>query len=347
MPQSFSDIIQRYDYQLPPERIAQAPANPRDSSKLVVLNRVSGEKTWTTFREIGSHLPKNAVLVLNETKVIPARLFLTDALGEKVGALWVGTLPEGTIRVLAKGKFKSGEVFMLTEGKWFTVEGRRGKELILKPQFDLAELQQLFESHGTMPLPPYIDHSPLTEAEIKERYQSVFAKNPGSIAAPTASLHFTPELLHRLEESGIMLVRVTLHVHLGTFSPLTPEQWEQGKLHMEEYSISPEAVRALEQAKKEGRPIIPVGTTALRTLESAFDASGTCTKPEGETDIFIREGHDFTLASGLITNFHVPRSSLLMLVCAFAGYDLVMNTYREAIEREFRFFSFGDAMLIL
>lgn len=347
MSQAFEDVLRRYDYAVPPERIAQAPAAPRDSSKLVVLNRATGERSWTTFREIGTYLPKNAVLVLNETKVIPARLFLTDKAGKKVGALWVGTLPEGTIRVLTKGKFAAGETLTLTDDKRFTVEGRREKELMLRPMFDISLLHGLFEQHGSMPLPPYIDQSPLTEAEIKERYQSVFAKNAGSIAAPTASLHFTPELLQKLEASGITLVRVTLHVHLGTFSPLTPEQWEQGRLHSEEYFISQSARRALEEAKKEGHTIIPVGTTALRTLESAFDASGRCVKPEGVTDIFIREGYDFSLASGLITNFHVPRSSLLMLVCAFAGYELIMETYQEAIEREFRLFSFGDAMLIL
>jgi S-adenosylmethionine:tRNA ribosyltransferase-isomerase len=347
MSQAFEDVLRRYDYALPPEAVAQAPAHPRDSSKLVVLNRASGETSWTTFREIGSFLPKGCVLVLNETKVIPARLWLLRESGEKTGCLWVGTTAEGIVRVLAKGKFPAGEKLTLDGEKFFTVEGRNEKELLLKPSFAIEELQELLDRHGSMPLPPYIDRSPLTEEEIKERYQSVFAKTPGSIAAPTASLHFTPQLLAALEESGITLARVTLHVHLGTFSPLTAEQWENGVLHTERFAIDPSTARVLQEAKAAGRKIIPVGTTALRTLESAFDASGTCIKPDGETNIFIREGYDFRMADGLLTNFHVPKSSLLMLVCALGGYEPIMKTYREAIEKEFRFFSFGDAMLIL
>jgi S-adenosylmethionine:tRNA ribosyltransferase-isomerase len=342
----FDQILRRYDYQLPAERIAHAPASPRDSSKLAVFDRASGTVSWITFREIGKFLPKNAVLVLNETKVIPARLFLMRG-DDRVGCLWVGTTAEGIVRVLAKGKFKNGEKLALNGEKFFSVEGRSEKELLLKPSFDVRELQDVLERHGSMPLPPYIDKSPLTEAEIKEKYQSVFARHSGSIAAPTASLHFTPELLASLEASGVTLVRVTLHVHLGTFSPLTEEQWEEGRLHTEEYHIAPESVSILEEAKAAGRSIIPVGTTALRTIESAFDASGRCIKPEGETNLFIRKGYAFKMANGLLTNFHVPKSSLLMLVCAFGGYENVMKLYREAIERKLRFFSFGDAMLIM
>lgn len=347
MSQPFDEVLRRYDYVLPAERIAQAPASPRDASKLVVLNRTTGEREWTTFRDIGDFLPDRSVLVLNETKVIPARLFLTRGDGERTGALWVGTTAQGLVRVLAKGKFADGETLTLTEGKTFVSRGRNEKELLLEPSFPIAELQSLFEAHGAMPLPPYIDRSPLSEAEIKERYQAVFAKNPGSIAAPTASLHFTPELMAALEARGVAFARVTLHVHLGTFSPLTPEQWEKGELHVESYRVDPDQAAFLETAKAEGRPVIPVGTTALRTLESAFDADGRCIKREGETNLFIREGYGFRMADGLITNFHVPKSSLLMLVCAFGGYENVMETYREAIEQEFRFFSFGDAMLIV
>lgn len=344
---SFQDILRQYDYTLPPERIAQAPAHPRDSSKLVVFNRASDEASWTVFRDIGKYLPKNSVLVLNETKVIPARLFVSDAAEKRIGILWLGTTSDGLLRVLAKGKFESGDRLSLVDNKYFTVEGRADKELLLRPSFALSELESLMVRHGSMPLPPYIDQSPLSEEEIKERYQSVFAKNSGSIAAPTASLHFTPELLDHLQEQGIGIARVTLHVHLGTFSPLTEEQWNEGLLHPEKYSIESDDQELMVQAKKEGRTIVAVGTTAARTLESAFDAEGNCLRPSGETRLFIREGYAFKMVDALLTNFHVPKSSLLMLVSAFAGRENVINLYKEAIEREFRFFSFGDAMLII
>lgn len=347
MSEDLNAILRRFDYAFPQGLIAQAPASPRDSARLVVLNRATATREWTHMREIGSYLPKNAVLVLNETKVIPARLFLTKQDGTRAGMLWVGTDATRVVRMLGKGAFRSGEILTLTDGKTFTVEGRDEKEVLLRPSFPLRELQSLFEQHGAMPLPPYIDQSPLTEAELKERYQSVFARNSGSIAAPTASLHFTPELLAVLEASGITLARVTLHVHLGTFSPLTSEQWSRGELHREEYMIDPATVSFLETAKQSGRPIIPVGTTALRTLESAFDADGRCIKSAGDTTLFIREGYTFKMASGLLTNFHVPKSSLLMLVCAFGGHEFIMETYRQAIEKEFRLFSFGDGMLVL
>lgn len=344
----FDDMLAGYDYELPEELIAQAPAEPRDSAGLAVLERASGTVTWTHFREIGNFLPPGSVLVLNETKVIPARLRLRRATGVGVGVLLLST-ETGVLRVMADRKLKPGEV-LSAEGdasREFEVVGPADRYWLLRPLFPLTELTSLLEAHGEMPLPPYIDRSPLSQSELKQRYQSVFARNEGSIAAPTASLHFTPELLASLEKAGHPIVRVTLHVNLGTFARLTPEQWASGSLHSEQYVISENSASALIKAKKEGIPIMAVGTTSARTLESAFDGEGRCVRPEGATDLFIREGYDFKIVDGLITNFHVPKSSLLMLVSAFAGREKIMDLYRQAVERRMRFFSFGDAMLIL
>lgn len=345
---SLEDALTAYDYTLPDELIAQSPADPRDSAKLAVLNRKTGETQWKIFRDIVDLLPSNAVLVLNDTKVIPARLRLRRATGVKAEMLLLRE-EGGFLQVMANRKLTPGET-LTAEGddsKAFSVVRQMERYWILKPSFPAERLSALLEIHGEMPLPPYIDKSPLTQEEIKTRYQSVFARNPGSIAAPTASLHFTPELLAAVQASGRSIVHITLHVHLGTFARLTPEQWASGKLHQESFLVPPESAAALQQAKSDGRPIVAVGTTAARTLESAFDAGGRCVHPHGITDLFIREGYTFKMIDGLITNFHVPKSSLLMLVCAFAGRERVLGLYHEAIARKMRFFSFGDAMLIL
>jgi S-adenosylmethionine:tRNA ribosyltransferase-isomerase len=342
----FDSALAAYDYAFPPELIANAPADPRDSSRLAVLDRSTGETQWTTFRVIGEYLPPNALLVLNETKVIPARLPVTRATGGKTELLVLG-VAGGQLRALANKKLRAGETLTIDgDDRTLTVSGSDEKEWILTPSFSIAELSSVLDTAGRMPLPPYIKNSPLSQEQIKERYQTVFARNAGSIAAPTASLHFTPELLASLERQGIAVARVTLHVHLGTFAPLTAEQWASGQLHREEYVIELEQARMIEQAKADGRPIIAVGTTAVRTLESAADENGHLTHLSGQTRLFIREGYVFRMVDGMITNFHVPKSSLLMLVCAFAGRERVMALYRQAIQRKFRLFSFGDAMLI-
>lgn len=343
---SFHDELRLYDYAFPQELIANAPANPRDSAKLLVFDRETKKTDWATFADIGKFLPSNSVLVLNQTKVIPARLRVTKQTGGTVDILSLGTTAMG-MSVLSNKKLTIGEYLKLDDQRGFTVVSHEPKKWLLKPDFPVDQLQEILEQHGTMPLPPYIKDSPLSESELREQYQTVFAKNPGSIAAPTASLHFTEELLKSLQESGITLAYVTLHVHLGTFASLTEEQWETGILHVESYSIDPDAVRLLESSKKEGKKIVAVGTTALRTLESASDRNGKITAPEGTTTLFIREGYDFKMVDGLITNFHVPKSSLLMLVSAFAGRETILDLYRKAIEKKFKLFSFGDGMLIL
>ena len=344
--QTFDTILRLYDYALPPGRIAQAPATPRDSAKLLIYERKTGQVRWSSVHDLITFLPPKCVLVLNETKVIPARLRLSRATGGHVEILILGN-ERGCVRALANRTLRQGEFLTLNNQAGFIVRKRTGKAWVLKPTFPLAKLPSILTRHGVMPLPPYIKHSSLTEAELRKRYQTVFAKTSGSIAAPTASLHFTKRLLTQLEKSGITIARVTLHVHLGTFAPLTDEQWKMGKLHQESYSIDSKTAKLLTQAKKSGRPIIACGTTVARTLESASNAKGTITRPRGTTQLFIKEGYRFTVVDGLLTNFHVPRSSLLMLVAQLTGREKLLELYTQAIANDFRFFSFGDAMLIL
>lgn len=344
MAPSFEAILAQYDYTLPPELIAQEPASPRDSAGLVVYDRKTGSTDWSTFANIGGYLTQGSVLVLNETKVIPAKLELVRATGGRVSALAVGTTAAG-VRVMANRKLTTGETLRLGAQASFTVTGSDDRYWMLQPSFPLAELDHVLEAAGSMPLPPYIKHTPLSPAQQRSEYQSVFARNPGSIAAPTASLHFTDTLLEALRTQGIRIAFVTLHVHLGTFAPLTEDQWKSGKLHVEYFSITPETATLLNEAKAAGNPIVAVGTTSVRTLESAA-TNGRIVLHEGTTDLFIREGYAFSMVDALITNFHVPRSSLLMLVSAFAGRDATMKLYQQAIAKRMRFFSFGDAMLI-
>ena len=306
----------------------------------MVFDRKTKKITEDRFRNIANHLPKNAVLVLNETKVIPAKLILRRATGGKVEAL-ILRRDQGSLVVLANRRLHVGEKLSLTPKAAFIVE-ESGREMRLRLLFPLKELDRLLDRHGNAPLPPYIKECPLPPKELRRRYQTVFAKMPGSIAAPTASLHFTPALLRRLRKNGIAIERVTLHVHLGTFAPLTEAHLRRGRLHREEYVIGSTTAKRLEQYRKSGRPIVAVGTTVVRTLET-FAAMK---KLHGETDLFIREGYRFRIVDALITNFHVPRSSLLMLVSAFAGRENVLRAYRKAMRSGFRFFSFGDAMLI-
>ncbi len=345
MPTSFEEVLQLYDYELPPELIAQAPASPRDSAGLVVYDRKTKQASWTNFSALGDHLPEHAVLVMNETKVIPAKMELARASGGKVAALAVGTTDMG-VRVMANRKLKKGETLALTARATFTVTGDEGRFWLLKPSFPIEELPHVLELAGSMPLPPYIKKTPLSREEQRREYQSVFAKHPGSIAAPTASLHFTDDLLKSLEKRGVETAYVTLHVHLGTFAPLTEEQWRTGRLHVEYFTMTKQTMEFLNAEKKKGHPIVAVGTTSVRTLESASDDTGTIVLPSGTTDLFIREGHRFNFTDAMITNFHVPKSSLLMLVAAFTGREEMMDLYQKAIAKKFRFFSFGDAMLI-
>lgn len=344
--QSIDEFLAAYDYALPPELIAQEPASPRDSARLLVSDPKNDIEEISTVRHLADFLPRPCVLVLNDTKVIPSRITLKKKTGGHVDALFT-TFHGNPLKALLNRTVTIGDTLTTSGGKQFLVTGREDREWLLKPQFPLSQFSALLAKHGRAPLPPYIKHSPLTLSEQRKKYQTVFASHPGSIAAPTASLHFTERLLKELKKKGVTIVRVTLHVHLGTFLPVSEEQLKTGQLHEERYHISKNSVLALKKAKKSGIPIIATGTTALRTLESATDENGNIIRPEGATRLFIRDGYRFRMVDGLLTNFHVPKSSLLMLVSAFFGRSEMMRLYRKAIDAKMRFFSFGDAMLLL
>lgn len=337
-------LLKRYDYHFPAELIAQAPAKPRDSAGLLVYDRTRKQASFDTFKNIGDYLPEGSVLVFNQTKVIPARLTVRKPTGGKVNLLYIGH--HGTVTVMADRKLEIGTVLKLAPKLSFRVMRHDGKYYALRALFPLKDIFKILETYGKTPIPPYIKHSPLKESQLRAEYQAVFAKLRGSVAAPTASLHFTKPLIAKLRKRGIDVRYVTLHVGLGTFAPLTQEHLDQGRLHAEWYSVDGATARMLTQAKKDGRPIVAVGTTVARTLESASSRTGMLRAGQGTTDLFIREGYAWKFVDALVTNFHVPRSSLLMLVSAFASRREILDLYKTAIAKKFRLFSFGDGMLI-
>lgn len=342
---SLEETLALYDYAFPSSLIASAPAHPRDSAKMLVYDRATGATSFDTFKNITTYLPKNAVLVFNETKVMPARMKLKKMTGGMIEALFLGT-ERDRIRVMASGKITAGDTLTWEEGHSFRVDVRDGKEAILTPSFPVHDLHTLLEKFGETPLPPYIKNSPLSEKERRQEYQTVYAKSEGSVAAPTAGLHFTNELLQRIKAHGCDIRYVTLHVNQGTFAPVTEEHLKAKKLHEEWYSIEEKTATFLNDAKAQGRPIIAIGTTTVRTLESAI-IDGALQRLSGVTDIFLTEEDRLQFVDGLITNFHVPKSSLLMLVSSLTGREKLLELYAKAIEKEFRLFSFGDGMLIL
>ena len=341
-----------FDYSLPPEFIAQTPAEPRDQSRLMVLRRGDGSVEHHRFSEIVDFLEPTDVLVLNDTRVIPARLKAQKGSGGKVEILLLRRLEPGLWEALVKpskriavgDKVEVVSMQQRSEGKTAFVEilDRREEGVRVVRFAD----ESLVEALGQIPLPPYIHdfHGD------RERYQTVYSREKGSVAAPTAGLHFTPGLLRQIREKGCDLVFVTLHVGLDTFRPIREEDPRQHHIHHEFGVLTPEAAERLTRARRDGRRIICVGTTAVRLLEQAALASeGTeGVKPfQGWADLFILPGHRFGLVDAKITNFHLPRSTLLMLVSAFAGKDLISHAYKEAIRERYRFYSFGDAMLVL
>lgn len=341
-------MLALYDYTLPEALIAKEPVHPRDSAKLLIYDRFNGTVRFDVFANIAKALPENAVLVFNQTKVIPARMELTKETGGAVSALYLTT--EGrNIRALASGHLKAGDVLRWEGGHTFTVMERHEKEVILDPSFPVGDMLKLLRQFGHMPLPPYMKDSPLSEEERRTEYQTVYAKEEGSVAAPTAGLHFTKELITKLEQHGCAIRYVTLHVGLGTFAPLTEEHLQKQQLHHEHYEIDEDTAKFLNNAKAQHRPVIAVGTTVVRTLEAA-SASMDHTKLlelSGTTSLFLSPDNPPKFVDHLVTNFHVPRSSLMMLVAAFTGREKLLELYRQAIAHEFRFFSFGDGMLVL
>lgn len=337
--------VSDFNYNLPEELIAQTPIEKRDESRLMILNKSKKTIEHKKFKDIINYLQPGDVLVRNNTKVIPARLYGKKETGANVeflllnnieGDIWESIvrpgnkLHVGTKVIFADGLLKA-EILDIMPG------GTRKVKFEHKGIFN-----EILDQIGLMPLPPYIHE----ELKQKDRYQTVYAKYNGSAAAPTAGLHFTPELLKQIEEKGIEIANVTLHVGIGTFRPVKEETVEKHEMHSEHYYIKKEDAEKINKAKKEGRRVIAVGTTSCRVLETVADENGIVKETEGDTQIFIYPGYKFKCLDGLITNFHLPQSTLLMLVSALAGKDYIMKAYEEAVKERYRFFSFGDAMLI-
>lgn len=335
-----------FDYELPQELIAQDPLEQRDSSRLLILDKKTGERTHRIFHDIIDYLHEGDCLVINNTKVIPARLIgEREGTGGKVEVLLLKRKTDNVWETLVKPGKKArpgmrlsfGGGLLHAEVQEVVDEGNR----LIRFEYE-GIFEEILDQLGQMPLPPYITH----QLKDKNRYQTVYARYEGSAAAPTAGLHFTEELLQRIQEKGVKIARVTLHVGLGTFRPVKVEDVTEHHMHTEFYHVSQEAADIINETKKQGGRVICVGTTSCRTIESAADEHGVVQATEGDTDIFIYPGYRFKVLDCLITNFHLPESTLLMLVSALAGKENIMAAYKEAVEMRYRFFSFGDAMFI-
>ena len=336
-----------FDYNLPEELIAQTPLKKRDSSRLLVLDKNNGDIKHETFSNITNYLRKGDVLVLNDTKVIPARLIgVKEETGAVIELLLLKDLGEDTWECLSKPakRLHVGTIVSFGEGKLKAqVVEKKDEGVTIVKLLYTGILMEILDSLGTMPLPPYI-HEKL---EDQGRYQTVYAKYSGSAAAPTAGLHFTPELLKSIEDMGVIVTYVTLHVGLGTFRPVEVDNILEHKMHSEYYIMTDETAKILNDAKDEGRRIIAVGTTSTRTLETiASNNDGRFVSCSGDTSIFIYPGYEFKGIDCLITNFHLPKSTLVMLVSALSSKEIILNAYQEAIIEKYRFFSFGDSMFI-
>lgn len=334
-------------YDLPEELIAQTPLEPRDSSKMLVLSRSNGSITHNHFYNIIDYLEEGDCLILNDSRVLPARIFgIKEDTGASVEFLMLRQIKNNTWETLAKPgkKAKIGTVFSFGDGIMkgtvvdITEEGNRIVDFISEESIYTA-----LDKIGQMPLPPYITE----KLQDKERYQTVYSNELGSAAAPTAGLHFTKELLQKIKDKGVNIGYVTLHVGLGTFRPVKVDEITDHKMHSEHYEIPQHTATLIKKTKKNGKRVIAVGTTSCRTLESVASFYGEIKACDGFTDIFIYPGYEFKVLDGLVTNFHLPESTLIMLVSAFCGYDNTMNAYKVAVEERYRFFSFGDSMLIL
>lgn len=334
-------------YELPQELIAQDPLEDRSSSRLLHLDRRTGEISHGTFQDILTYLKPGDCLVINDTKVIPARLFgRKEDTGAVIELLLLKRRENDVWETLVKPgkKAKVGTKLIFGDGILcgeildVVEEGNR----LIQFQYE-GIFEEILDQLGEMPLPPYITH----KLKDKNRYQTVYAKHEGSAAAPTAGLHFTPELLQRVKEMGVKIAHVTLHVGLGTFRPVKVEDVAEHHMHSEFYVVEQEQAALVNETKRNGGRVICVGTTSCRTLESATDEEGKLQAGSGWTEIFIYPGYQFKIMDGLITNFHLPESTLLMLVSAFAGKEKIMAAYKEAVRDRYRFFSFGDAMFIV
>ena len=341
-----------FDYGLPEASIAQTPAEPRDSSRLLVLHRETGELEHCIFRDVSDYLRAGDLLVLNQTRVIPARIYARKETGGRVELLLLRRRDEFTWEALVGGKgLRVGRIVRVEDGpKVQIIEILDGSERLIKFS---EPIEPYFSKVGNVPLPPYI-HEKLDDPE---RYQTVYAREPGSSASPTAGLHFTPRLLEELQVKGVKIAYVTLHVGLDTFAPVTEDDPETHKIHSEWCELPQETADAINETRARGGRVIAVGTTSVRTLESAAienrkseienNHSSLVTAFTGPTSLFILPGYQFKVVNAMITNFHLPKSTLLMLVSALAGREKILETYETAIQEGYRFYSFGDAMLIL
>lgn len=339
-----------YDYHLPEELIAQEPLEERDQSRLMVLYRDTGEVEHKRFIDILEYFNSGDILIINETKVMPARIYgERENTGSGIEVLLLKQIKDKQWEVLVNpGKrAKIGDIIVFKKSDGVVMKANvvgitETGERILEFSYH-GDFMQLLDDIGAMPLPPYIKK----KLEDKNKYQTVYAKKVGAAAAPTAGLHFTPRLLEKVQQKGVKLVKILLHVGLGTFKPVKVDDIRKHKMHAEYYEVSEDAARVINETKKNDKKIVAVGTTSVRTLETVADEKGFV-KPEiGWTDIYIYPGYEFKCVDALITNFHLPKSTLIMMISAFAGREKVLNAYNIAVKERYRFFSFGDAMLII
>jgi len=337
-------LIEDFDYELPKELIAQSPASERDKSRLMVLPRGAGSIRHGIFSDLPQYLQPGDVMVINDAKVVPSRLMGTKATGGRIEALILRRIGEERYEALIKGKNAPGTAIIFTPELQAAVEEDLGggRKVI---RFSKPGAEEAIRKAASMPLPPYIDPSGRDADRDRERYQTVYAARPGAVAAPTAGLHFTEALLWEIKEKGVSVVSVTLQVGPGTFMPVREKVIERHEMEEEEYSVPEETADVVNRALAEGRRVIAVGTTSARTLESAF-RDGRVWPGEARTRLFIYPGYEFKAIRAIVTNFHLPKSTLLMLICAFAGRDKTLSAYREAARAGYRFYSYGDAMFI-
>ncbi len=348
-----------YNYELPADLIAQKPADQRDQSNLLVMNRKTGHVSHHRFNMLDDFLSPGDVLVVNNTAVVPGRLVGRKDTGGKVGVLICNFSSEGAANTLKQDQIyeclvkaakpsRPGSCFYFDEGLKAKVINRRNGTYLIRFSSE-ADFSTLLERIGKVPLPPYIRRGAEAAPPCDDRvsYQTVYASERGAIAAPTAGLHFTTALLDKLKAKGICIASITLHIGYGTFLPVRSKDIRLHRMHSETYAISGQAADMINSARAAGRRVAAVGTTSVRTLEYASDSRGFVRAGNGSCDLFIYPGYQFKAVDAMITNFHLPRSTLLMLVSAFAGRDNLLNAYREAIKRQYRFYSYGDAMLIL
>lgn len=334
-----------FDYNLPEELIAQHPSSKRDEARMMVLDKNTGESEDKCFYDIIDYLKAGDVLVMNDTRVIPARLFghRSDR-EEKIEVFLLNNTEDTKWEVLVRPgkKMKIGtEVIFSDELSCKVIDIKDDGNRIVEFYFD-GIFNEILDRLGNMPLPPYIKE----KLKDNEDYQTVYSKNPGSVAAPTAGLHFTKELLEKIEEKGVELAYLTLNVGLGTFRPVNEDEITDHKMHSEFYTLSQETADVINKARDEGRRVIAVGTTSIRTLESVYQKNNKICKDSGWTDIFIYPGFDFKVVDAIITNFHLPKSTLIMLIAAFTSKDIILNAYTDAVSKKYSFFSFGDCMFI-